>query len=195
MQSAIAPPQRIEGTVADLQPIPGVHFLGFGYKARHGKNAACDWLHLGHPGLTRIYGFADDLKAYCRSNGMRFKDGNFLQHVGTLARNVDVEHWIKSLYYRIVEERPRYALICDVRYNNEAAFIKQMGGDLVKVTRTKPDGSLFVDPSRSATHPSECELDAYTGWDWRIDNDRDVAHLNGQAEYIFQQFAEEQDGK
>jgi hypothetical protein len=187
----IEPPRRIPGTVGDLQPIPGVNFLGFGYKARHGKNAACDWIHLGHPGRTRIYAFADALKVFCRCNGMREKDGNFLQTVGTIVRDVDVEHWIKALYWRIHEERPRYALICDVRYNNEAAFIKQMGGSLVNVRRYNDDGSLFIDPSRSATHQSECELDGYTNWDWEIRNDRGLSDLNGQAEYIFQQFTED----
>lgn len=190
-QLGIEPPRRIPGTIADLQPIPGVHVIGFGYKARHGKNAACDWIHNGHPGKTRIYAYADALKSFCRANGMTKKDGNFLQKVGTdIVRQVDVDHWVKALYWTIDEQRPTFALIADVRFKNEAALVKQMGGILVKVTRYNDDGSMFVDPSRSATHPSETELDGYDGWDFEIRN-TGLAQLNGQAEHIFNIFAEQ----
>jgi hypothetical protein len=59
------------------------------------------------------------------------------------------------------------ALITDLRYRNEAAYVKSVGGFTVNVSRLNRDGSLFVAPDRPADHPSEIDLDNYN-WDYFI---------------------------
>ena len=184
-------PDAIPGTIADLEPIPGVAILGLSGKARSGKDSACAWIHSGHPTKTRVYAFADALKSFCRCHGMTTKDGNMLQKVGGAMREIDVEHWIKVCYFTIAEQRPRVALISDVRHVNEAEFVKRMGGQIIRVNRFNEDGSPFIDPSRSATHPSEVDLDDYPGFDYVIRNDRTLGHLNGEANLAFDQFMSE----
>lgn len=55
----------------------------------------------------------------------------------------------------------------DARFTNEAIAIMELGGSTVNVRRLEEDGSQYFDASRSATHPSEIELDKWN-WDYRI---------------------------
>lgn len=165
-----------------LEPIPGVQWIAAGYKARHGKGTACDVIHSMIPRASLICAFADSLKAVCRYEyGMTRKDGNLLQGIGSQARETNADIWIRNLYWMVEEFRPQVVLISDLRYRNEAAFIKRMAGTLIKVERRNADGSLFIDPSRSATHQSETALDTYTDWDYTLHNNRSAAEFEGEV--------------
>jgi hypothetical protein len=162
----------LPGNVEDLRPIDGVTILGIGHKARHGKDMAASIMHSYLPQTSRILNFADDLKALCRAAyGMTVKDGKLLQEVGQAQREVDYHHWVKAMYWRIVELKPRLVIIPDVRYQNEADWIKRMGGTMLKVER-RDKGVLFIDPDRDGTHISENELNDYQ-WDSVLRNDLD----------------------
>jgi hypothetical protein len=67
-------------------------------------------------------------------------------------------------------------IIPDVRFKNEADWIKSKGGILIKISR----------PSIQAidTHPSEIELNDYTGWDTEILNDGSKEQLLQKARGI-----------
>lgn len=58
--------------------------IGFGHKARHGKDSAARFIHQEYPAFTKVYSFAAALRAVCRAVlGMREKHGPLLQIVGT----------------------------------------------------------------------------------------------------------------
>jgi hypothetical protein len=152
-------------------PIPDTYVIGLGHKARHGKDSAARILMHAFPQSVQRFSFADDLYAVCRVlHGMTTKDAPLLQRVGVEMRETrDPLVWIRSVYHKIVEARPRVAVITDVRFPNELDFVRQLGGVCWKVTRVLPDGSPFVDPSRPAGHITETALD-HADWDLAIEN-------------------------
>ena len=154
-------------------PIPGVTVIGLGHKARQGKDLTASMIidRLGSKAL-RI-GFADALYAVARvEHGMTTKDAPLLQRLGTeVYRQRDPEIWVRTVYYTLLDKRPPVAVLTDVRFPNEAQFVKDLGGTLIKVERFTEDGTTpHRDPSRSLTHPSETSLDDYAGWDITIQN-------------------------
>lgn len=88
------------------------------------------------------------------------KQRTLLQFYGTEFRRAqDPDYWVKKLFTQIYAERPAVALICDLRFPNEFARIKQVGGYTVKVVRTG-----FV--SDVPEHHSEKALDHVPDLDW-----------------------------
>lgn len=82
-------------------------------------------------------------------------------------------------------------LITDLRFLNEVQAVKDRDGILIRVNRdwrkaalslmenTPCDGSEFLDKNldRVSEHKSETELDAFTGWDYIIDNNGSIEDL------------------
>lgn len=152
------------------EPIPGVLVIGLGHKARHGKDSAARALIEAEPAHVQRFAFADDLYAYCRiAHGMRTKDAPLLQRVGVEMRERDPETWARSVYSKILDAKPRVAVITDARFPNEMAFVKALGGITCRITRRDRNDNVFVDPSRPANHISETALDNAV-WDYEIDN-------------------------
>lgn len=181
--------------------------IGFGHKARQGKNTAAfavletmplDW-------NARIFAFGDELRAEIRTAARQvgggesrliqaFKDAgimpawveaesgkqrSLLQWWGTeYRRGQDPDYWIKKLFGKFQADPIDAALIADVRFPNEAAAIKAAGGYLVKCVRTvAPD-------VRVHEHPSEQALDGFTGWDYMI-NSGSIEDTRKQAVAIY----------
>jgi hypothetical protein len=194
--------------------LENVHVVGLGHKARNGKDTTAAVLQEYFGSDARRYAFADSLRAVCRVvYGMEDKDAPLLQTVGTelfrmgqhsartsdgrilfhpTASNIsptpDPEVWARTTYWTIAEQQPRVAIISDVRFLNEAQMIKDMGGTLIKCVRRTSSGRQFIDPTRSATHPSETDLDDYEGWDYVIDA-YGIAQLEYQAVLICEKIA------
>lgn len=183
--------EQVQRPPAPFKPVKGVTVIGFGHKARHGKDTAVAAIVKAIPGAMR-FSFADDLYAVCRVlHGMTTKDAPLLQKVGLgMRETVDPAVWVKAVYAKILEHRPRLALISDVRFPNEMSFIKALGGTTVKVMRfidheefddwsgnTQVVRRLFVDPSRPADHPSETALDD-AEWDYVLHNSSTVEALS-----------------
>lgn len=90
----------------------------------------------------------------------------FLQDLGMEKRREDPLYWVKLAAERVelvAEERPAPTIIYvpDVRFKNEADFVKARGWLLWRVRRP------VVEPLQARdTHPSETELDGY----WRFDD-------------------------
>ena len=143
--------------------------VGFGHKARHGKDTVAGLVHQALPKHTTVMRFSGDLKAHARILGMKGKDSRFLQKLGDALRSLDQDIFIRCLGEQIADEEPPCVLIPDVRYKNEAEWIKKQGGVLVRVTRTDPSGLQYVSSDRDPNHVSETELDHYDGWGWYID--------------------------
>lgn len=147
-----------------FQPIPGTLVIGLGHKARHGKDSAARILMETFKGVQR-FSFADDLYAVCRVlHGMTLKDAPLLQRVGVEYRERDEDVWVKAVYAKLLNERPRVAAITDVRFPNEMAFVRALGGVCWKVERRLLNGEVFIDPSRPASHISETALE-HAAWD------------------------------
>ena len=109
-----------------------------------------------------LYKFADALYKECRDNhGMTEKDAPLLQRVGSERRSENPRYWIERAFAQVDAEKPDVAVFTDIRYQNEAAEVKERDGFVINVSRLNRDGSPYVDPSRSAAHPSEVDLDGY----------------------------------
>lgn len=164
--------------------------IGFGHRARQGKNTAALAILEACPLPTyvRLYGFADALRTEVRTACAKFggqaslirewqenglmpewvhfeepKPRSLLQWWGTdFRRKHDPDYWVKRLRKTLESHKPDVALVTDVRFRNEADFIHSLGGTLVEVQRIgAPDVSV-------QEHRSEAELDGYTGWDFTI---------------------------
>lgn len=66
-------------------------------------------------------------------------------------------------------------LIGDLRFENEAAMVRRLGGYLVKCTREVPYVSEIDD------HPSEHDLDDFREWDFTLDNNGSFDALEVQV--------------
>lgn len=96
------------------------------------------------------------------------KQRPLLQWWGTeYRRSIDTDYWVRQLAQRIELEKPQIALITDMRFPNEMAFVKQYG-ETVRVDR---DG---LPPS---THASETALADTSDEDWSI-----ILENNGSLE-------------
>jgi hypothetical protein len=87
------------------------------------------------------------------------KQRPLLQWWGTeYRRSIDENYWVRQLAQRIELEKPQIALISDMRFPNEMAFVKQYG-ETVRVDRAG------LPPS---THASETALADTSDEDWSI---------------------------
>jgi hypothetical protein len=180
--------------------------IGFGHRARQGKNTAAQAVLDACPldMQVRMYAFADALKTEVRKVCCAFggqyaliaawkeaglmpewvqcedpKPRTLLQWWGTEYRKAkDPDYWIKRLRTTLSEHNPDVALITDVRFPNEVAFIHGIGGYVCKVTR------LGAPDVQVQEHPSEAVLDGYTGWDFSIQADT-VAECQKKAREIY----------
>lgn len=162
--------------------------LGFGNKARHGKDSAATAIldhieknnrriqmhYASSTAITRAesFKFAAALYEECRQlHGMIEKDPVLLQRVGAARRAEDVNYWVDRAFKKVGEflarEGNRVAIITDVRHKNEADAIRREGGYLINLTRLNLNGTVFVSPDRPANHISEVDLDGYN-WDFYI---------------------------
>lgn len=166
--------------------------IGLGSKARQGKNYVGNYMKEAIPEI-QFYSFADELKKYCRdhhnelepqwqlahqwnkADKITWKDDPIygctpiLQWYGTaIMRKKDPDHWIKIIAKQLLQDSPQIAIITDVRFENEANFVKLNDGYLVEVIRVNADGTRFLDPGRDPHHLSEIALDEYKGWDFII---------------------------
>jgi hypothetical protein len=161
--------------------------LGFGHKARHGKDSACHAIidhiywqnqmaekHLSLHDVVHVkqFRFAEALYEECRQlHGMTEKDAPLLQKVGAARRAENVNYWVDKVFSEVdafFQTHPfGVAIITDVRYQNEVAEVKKRGGYTFNITRLNGDGAPFVAPDRDPRHASEIDLNGYN-WDFYI---------------------------
>jgi hypothetical protein len=147
--------------------------IGFGHRARQGKDEAVRALEAFGAGRVRRFAIADALYAVCRvQHGMRVKDAPLLQRVGYEMRQRDEGVWTRACLDAIAAwdadaHAPQVACIPDIRFENEANAARELG-HLIRIRRFV-DGQPFVANDRPADHPSEIALQDYT-WPNTIDN-------------------------
>jgi hypothetical protein len=162
--------------------------IGVGFRARSGKDVIGQYL-VDHHGFRRSY-FAKSLKAACAAifhlddsywygeqkevvhPYWKTTPRDIMQRVGTEAmrQGFDQDIWVKSLEWEILQNPETNFVICDVRFINEAACIKRLGGILWKVERP----SVIPAPPSWWTHPIKRLLGT-----WEHQSERDIKHFQG----------------
>jgi len=145
--------------------------VGISGKAGHGKNTLGMFIamNLRGRGITsKTVALADHLKLdaqqYMGWNGEKDAVGRFaLQKYGELMRQGNPNYWIKRLETPAMMASNDVYIITDIRYKNEAEWLRKNGGFIVRVEATK-DG----EPIPSDDHISETDLDDWKDWDWMV---------------------------
>jgi hypothetical protein len=147
--------------------------MGLSGRARSGKTACCGAIaehHRNHAaGGVGIYDFGAEVLAECKEKGLlpatavrselRPLQLSVLQDWGYRRRQEDARYWIRRLEQRIARENPALALVPNIRYQNEAAWVHGAGGHLVRVVRLNANGTPYISSDRDPNHPSETELE------------------------------------
>lgn len=178
--------------------------IGLGHKARQGKDYVSNYMKEALPSLVSLYSFARELKLYCKEHHEElltqwqlanqtkqipackedpiYGYTRILQWYGTdVARKANPNRWVEAVAERIKTDGPEIGIITDVRFPNEAAYIKENSGYTVDVVRRLADGTQFLDPNRDPNHASETALDDYN-FDFIISvRDGDLASLKSKA--------------
>lgn len=155
--------------------------IALGRKARQGKDTSADAIISENSKLydIRKYGFGVQLKKeinefnqfeMCLKAGIAYdanppmddplcqtkhgKQSRLLQWYGQYKREQDKLYWIKKLDAVLKIEKPRFAIITDLRYKNEFMWVKSHKGYTINVVRNG-----FIDLSRDPNHVSEIDLD------------------------------------
>lgn len=152
--------------------------LAFGHKARQGKDTAGEAV-VDHFMVQRfngtvsglknadivypkaeIFKFADELYRICKEEyGMKEKDAPLLQKIGDGRRQeVGLDYWIKKLAIKMASFNG-IAVITDMRYTNEAEWVKSSGGLTINVSRLNQDGTPYFAKDRDPNFISEVQLD------------------------------------
>jgi hypothetical protein len=94
-----------------------------------------------------------------------------MQNFGAFYRTVDQQFWIKNLFKVAEEKEYTNVMITDVRYINEADYILDHGGFVIRIERTGKDDV------HNMQHPSEIELDDYGRFSYTVLNNWTLEEL------------------
>jgi hypothetical protein len=141
-------------------PLPGTTVIAMGGWSRHGKDTAAQIIaELAPAGAVQRFAFSDAIAAYARvQGGMTRREPRLLQELGYAMRQIDASVWLKALYWRIEELRPKIALVTGVRFPDEVEMLRSMGGALVWVERRTATGDRVGVTDRDADFPTETAL-------------------------------------
>lgn len=108
--------------------------------------------------------------------------GKYLQLYGTgFRRAQDPFYWVNALDKKVADDKPKFALLSDMRFKNEYHYVGSKKGTRVKVVR---HGYEPAD-GRSSKHISEVDLDGL-GFEYVIEvQDGELAELKKDALFVF----------
>lgn len=163
-----------------------MNLIGISGKKQSGKDTVAGIIaNYLHPAKTIRVGFADALKnELCTMFNItrRYLDEHkesfrlIMQGYGTdFRRNLtQQDYWILKLEKTLTElpSDVQYVVVPDVRFLNEAEYIKKLGGKMLLVERHYNDGIWLPD-----THISENELADYKNWDHILYNSGTLNNL------------------
>ena len=178
--------------------------IGVSGKARSGKDTFAEMLATelnreAYPPYVMM-AFANELKLRCQAafdltweqlwgNDKEIEDERYpkpdgagfwttreiMQNYGAFYRSIDGQFWIKNLFKVAEEKDYTNVIVTDVRYVNEADFIADRGGFIIRVEREDKDRIHNIE------HPSETELDDYKRFDFIVMNDSTLDDLKVSA--------------
>lgn len=171
--------------------------VGLSGYARSGKDTVANYL-VEHHGYRRV-AFADTLKRFVASIypdiGSRVEAVGWeaakeqlevrqaLQRVGTLARHhIHPDIWVMPLLPNLSDPDARL-VVSDVRFPNEAAFVQNQGGPVIRINRpgVLPAGNDVTDTS----------LDTFDGFFAVLENDGTLDDLYAKAESAMRSWSEQ----
>jgi len=115
------------------------------------------------------------------------KQRSMLQWYGSdFWRKIDTDHWVKALALQMCKADEDVFIVTDVRFTNEADWIRSKGGLMIKVTCPDLPDNLVL--KNHMAHISETQLDSY-----KFDHEiwarfGDMKCLSAQACGLFQNF-------
>jgi len=193
-----------------------VEVYGFSGKLGSGKDYIAKLFRLLMPKKNTVrIAFADHFKVECcaRNHDVLTYDRVFnkkddesrkkLQEYGTKGREENGEdYWVNvvKLWTKVHEMgNVERIIITDVRYKNEAEWLKSVGGILFRVDAPKRNktqlerecGGDLEKLKSIATHPSEVDLDDYEYFDYIINNDADQLTVTNQVRNIVREMTYE----
>lgn len=170
--------------------MPDTMLIGLRGPKRVGKNYTSELLlRLLPKGYSFAqFGFADALKEeVCRALGITQQEINgprkeyyrpMLQWWGMWRReHFGVDYWVNQVKVKLKQAEkeaaemgaPSLFTITDVRFFNEAALVKTLGGRIWDIQYPADAKPATIDP-----HPSEVEMDLYPSYDAVLVNDRRI---------------------
>ena len=99
------------------------------------------------------------------------------------------EYWVNAMRHvlRDADKHADVLFITDLRYENEAEFVHELGGVVVRVDRWMVNGG-------DDTHSSEMVMDGYDGYDNALDNNGDKSQLADAVAALLTKFLPSSDG-
>jgi hypothetical protein len=195
-------------------------FIGISGKLGSGKDTAAEYFvsHLDCP--AQICRFADRLKQmtalltstpvdiqYTRE-GKQVVPPGFADSLGTLQQKLGMamreyihrDVWVHAALSPYLSPDPSGSdtsgaavavIVPDVRFKNEAQFLKEHGGILIRIegdpTGVRRSDSANAD-ARDLNHISETDLDAYQGFDAVIYNNGSLKQLHERLDEVMAKF-------
>ena len=118
---------------------------------------------------------------YINETGTELTPRDIMTTCGQYYRSIDPMFWVKSAFRRVVRnevEGTRKLVVTDVRFPNEANFLRQHGAIMVRLNRY-PKLNIY---KTELNNISETSLDTYS-FDWTIppENNIDLTDLERHA--------------
>jgi hypothetical protein len=159
--------------------------IGIAGKARSGKDTVGNFIVSAVGGYC--FGFADPIRSMMRQIGIDMSDPYWTDHkeevipalgvsprylMQTLGTEwgrelVNPDLWVTIAKQRVLSSGSSLAIATDVRFENEAAWIRDMGGTIIHIRRKLDKNDQHASEAGVAVQPS----------DITIDNDRDLEDL------------------
>jgi len=168
-------------------------------KAEHGKTTMAEAIK-GEAEKTGakvlLINYADYLKyiaiTYFGWDGKKDEAGrSLLQLIGTMAREVDMNYWVKIVHDFIKTFGRRFdlALIADCRYPNEIEYMQTNGLDITSLRVVRLNFTSSLTPEQ-LEHPSETALDDYL-FDHYIKCESGIENVQREAESFLERLYNE----
>ena len=174
---------------AHQTPSQTVMLIGISGKKRSGKDTVgeimLEWLQ-GNLGTAARVAFADQLKEeVARATGVSLEQIEsdkvrwrpILQWWGVEFRRhyFGQDYWLRKMVEKLLTMDEEFAVVTDVRFRDEADYIRASGGFVVRVERETglQDG-----------HVSELNLDGYDDFDYVLNNHKDIDSLELKVDRV-----------
>ena len=173
--------------------------FGLAGKKRTGKDTVFTYARDLVDGQAGRVAFGDPLKrevaaatgmplAFIEANKSEFR--TVLQWWGTEFRRqfFQPDYWIKQMAeeVRVMQRVIDVLFITDVRFPNEADWVRSMGGVMVRVDRRTGE---------TDNHSTETEMDAYKNYDHTIENNGTMPELGSAVGAMLRKFLPSGDGE
>jgi hypothetical protein len=147
--------------------------IAFGCQSRVGKSTATSFLISKYGGVEKSFASSLYELMYYTQQKCGFeqkKDREFLQMIGTWARDKDPDTWVNIID---IENKEENIFVSDVRFNNEFDFLKKNEFIMIRII-----GSLNMETfgTGDINHLSEKELiyKPLEEWDYVIKNNKSL---------------------